>query len=83
MPKTNKLRDWLTPKVCREQEEDLVERDIEGVRLALNKIIAQKAKAKAHADNKGKFGKYRYYEGIIAGLTITCAIISERFADEH
>lgn len=81
MQKPTKPRDWLTPKVYKGQSER--ESVLLCLYTALNKKIAQKEQAKVHADNKGRSGKYRYYEGVIAGLIIVRTIISQSLADEH
>lgn len=87
MQKTIKSRDWLTPKVSQEQGENREESDVERVlrclNAALNKEIAQQEQIKARADNKGKFGKYRYCEGVIAGLSEARSYIMDWLADEQ
>ena len=78
--------DWLTPTKTNVQKEDgqnELESTLISLKKAFEKEIAQQEQAKAAADNKGKFGKYRYLEGFIAGLTYACDIISDKFSDER
>ena len=84
MQKTKQNEDWLTPQVYQGHDEDKEENEIEHVLLSLKKSlkkeIAQQEQAKEAADNKGKFGKYRYLSGVIDGLKHASAIVDDYLA---
>lgn len=74
---------WLKPKLYHGHDE---QQELEHVLLSLKESLEEKIalqeQAKAAADDKGKFGIYRYLSGVIDGLKDACDIISDRLADE-
>ena len=75
--------DWLTPtktSVQKEDEQNELESTLISLKRAFEKEIAQQEQAKEAADNKGKFGKYRYLSGVIDGLNHASALVDDYLA---
>jgi hypothetical protein len=85
MSKNQQPVDWLTPKEYNKHGEDNEENKIGHVLLSLRKSlekkIAHSEQTKAHADDKGKFGKYRYLSGFIDGLGYSINVIDNLLED--
>ncbi len=72
--------DWLTPTERKEEKENEVEQTLLSVSRVIDKEIAAHKQAKAAADDKGKFGTYRYETGVISGLNHAREIVSDYLA---
>ena len=75
--------DWLTPKQYnpeRYKQEKEIEQQLISLKEAFEKEIAKREQAKAAADDKGKFGTYRYLSGVIDGLNHASEIVSDHLA---
>ncbi len=72
--KNTQPADWLTPsetapeKTPKEKLNEKLEETLLAISHALQDVVAEQKKLRSQADDAGKFGEYRYLDGMIDGL---------------
>ena len=87
MKKKNKLKDWLTPKLYKPDEQnkmsldEMLEKKLLDIQDKIDRGIEEQKALRSKADDAGQFGLYRFRDGYIVGLKTARETVNDYLAD--